>query len=151
MYEDEPLDDDLGGEGFDELDAEVEDLNGDEVTVTLTTDQVDVLRSIVDQLSDEGDEGDEFGDEGDEGDELDFEDEAPLQEAPVHSELKAAPSGDELKGKNNKVKGKLSSSKGGTANTGSVKTNDQLQAAPDGVAKLTSKNNKVAHPKHIGD
>ena len=151
MYEDEPIDDDLGGGLDDELDAEVEDLGGDEVNVTLSTDQVDALRAILDQVDDEGGGDDEFGDEG--GDELDFETDegSPLQEAPVHSELKAAPTGDELKGKNNKVKGKLSSATGGTANTGSVKTNDQLQAAPDGVSKLTSKSNKVGNVKHIGD
>jgi hypothetical protein len=150
VYEDEPLDDDLGGEEVDVLDSEVEDLGGDEITVTLTTDQVDALKAILDQVSDEGDDED-LGDDEEFGDELDFDTDAPLQEAPVHAEPKAAPSGDELKGKNNKVKGKLSSAKGGSANTGTVKTNDALQAAPDGVAALTGKGNKVGHAKHIGD
>ena len=148
MYEDEPLDDDLdaGGEP-DELDMEVGDLGGD-VTITLTSDQVDVLKAILDQV--DGDE--DHGDEGD--DEIGFEDDSDddlMQEAPAHAELKAAPHGEELKGKSNKVKGKLSSAKGGSANTGSVKTNDQLQPAPDGVSTLTGKNNKVGHAKHIGD
>ena len=102
IMEAEDLDDenfDLGGMGgdeesdLDELGVEDEGGAGDEVTVTLSAEEADLLRSIVDKLG--GGEEDGLDDLGGEGDDLDFGGDDSLDEEPPMMEASdgTAPAG----------------------------------------------------------
>lgn len=139
------LDVDFGGE------EELDDLGdvGGEVTITLTQDQVDVLKDVLGQL-----EGDEAGDDA-ELEDLDgggdLEDENPFPEG-VEAETTndgmtpgQDPSG--LTGNNNKVGGEAGKTKSGGASAASSGQEDggKPKNLPDTVSKMTSTgDNKVA-------
>jgi len=136
----------LGGEeeGFDDTEE------GGEVTITLTQDQVDVLKDVLSQLdTDSGDdEIEDLDDLGGPG----LEDEDPFPEAveAEHTNDGASPGQDPsgLTGKGNKVKGHASRNPGaGTADASVTDKVGNDGAAPDSVASLTSTgsgSNKVA-------
>jgi hypothetical protein len=146
MEADDDVMDDFGAD-----DAGDADVGGEEtVSVKLSPAHVEALLDLLAQVEEQV-EDDEADDLGDIEDVAADDDDALVAEAPVHAELKAAPSGDELKGKNNKVKGKLSTTDSGHADHGKLDTHADLKPAADGVAKLTGKDNKVGHVKHIGD
>ena len=140
------LDMELGGGDDLDLDNDDEGLGdeegGEDVTITLSADQVSLLKDILGQL--DGGE-DEFGDVDDiediegEGDDLEFPE--------SHVELSAAPdSVNQLTGTNNKAglnpdSGSADASASGQQDGGAPK------AAADGKGKLQGKSNKVADLK----
>ena len=117
------LGDDLGGDDMMNGDDE---MNGEDVTVTLTSDQVDVLRDIMSQVDGDENGEDDLGDMGGEGDGM-MDDELGLdsvqQEMQVNAEPKAVGNANHLASTasgGNKVGGSVTA-KGGTAKHGSIK------------------------------
>ena len=125
----------------------LDDEGGEEVTITLTSDQVDTLRDILSQLGDdEEDSGDldieDLADE--EGD-----DEDPFGEA-VDSQQLSDSKGKALTGTGNKV-GKVKG-KGGKVDKGDPKNEPEPKDLGDAGGKgLTGKDNKVKSTVTPGD
>jgi hypothetical protein len=152
--------DDLDDEniGFDALEDEEGDLDelgiddeGSEVTITLTADEADLLKSIVGKLG--GDEEDDLEDLDDGDDDLDFGSEDPLMEDGEAKDLPDAVGKMTSKG-NMKVKGKASQNTGaGNATSSAPKGGDGKPSnLADGVPRMTKKTAKAdANLKHIGD
>ena len=151
--------DDLDDEniGFDALEDDEGDLDelgiddeGSEVTITLTAEEADLLKSIVGKLG--GDEEDDLEDlDGD--DDLDFGSEDPLMEDGEAKDLPDTVAKMTSKG-NMKVKGKASQNTGaGNATSSAPKGGDGKPSnLADGVPRMTKKAAKAdANLKHIGD
>jgi hypothetical protein len=123
-------------------------LGGEEVTITLTQDQVSVLKDVLSQLEGDEDAGEEIEDmEGE--DDGGFEEENPFPEAveAQHTSDGAHPGHDPsgLTGKNNKVSGAASKVTSGGADAGTSGQEDggKPKPATDTVGKMTSRSNKV--------
>ena len=152
--------DDLDDEniGFDALEDEEGDLDelgiddeGSEVTITLTADEADLLKSIVGKLG--GDEEDDLEDLDDGDDDLDFGSEDPLMEDGEAKDLPDAVGKMTSKG-NMKVKGKASQNTGAVNATSSAPKGGDGKPSnlADGVPRMTKKTAKAdANLKHIGD
>lgn len=146
-------DDELGDSldiGFgDEGDEGMEDgIEGGDVTITLTQDQVGALKEILSQIEGEGE--DEIEDlDGGEGDDGGFENENPFPEAveAQHTSDGSQPGHDPsgLTGSNNKVPGHASKTTtgGASGDTSGQEDGGKPKAQPDTVSKMTSSSNKV--------
>ena len=134
------LDMGMGDEGGDE---QMGDEGGD-VTITLTQDQVDVLKDVLAQLDGGDDEGEEIEDLDSDGG---FEEENPFPEAveAEHTNDGAQPGHDPsgLTGNNNKVAGTASKVTSGGASGDSAGQEDGGKPKPlaDTTAKMTSAGN----------
>lgn len=150
MEADDELGDNLDiGFGDEGGENEIDDgFGGGDVTITLTQDQVDVLREVLTQLDGdhEGDEIEDMDGEDDGG----FEEENPFPEGveAEHTNDGAHPGHDPsgLTSKNNKVPGAASKVTSGGANGDTAGTVDggKPKPAKDSVSTMTSRGNKVA-------
>jgi hypothetical protein len=146
-----PLDDegDAGDEGGFEPDGEE---GGEDVTITLTSDQVDVLKDVLSQLDDGDEDGDkDIEDLADEEEEnpFDQEEEDPFGEA-VDAQPVPDSKGKTLQNTNNKV-GKVKG-KGGKADKGNPKNEPEPKdLGEEGGKSLTGKDNKVKSTVTPGD
>lgn len=147
--DDQDSDDELGGYG-DEGDE------GGDVTIKLSSAQVDALREILSQVDGEGegdddedlidDDEDDEGDEGDEGDEEDM----PFPEGTEYHDARPQPdtTGKVTSKGHMKVQGRASQVDSGST-TGAEGRQEALKNAPDGKGTLQGKNNKVGKPQGV--
>lgn len=142
MEADDELGDSLDIELGDDMMGGEEESGGGDITVTLTQDQVDVLKDILSQV--EGDEEDEIEDLDSDGG---FDQENPFPEGveAEHTSDGAQPGHDPsgLTGSNNKVPGHASktSSGGASGDTAGQEDGGKPKPLADTTAKMTSASN----------
>jgi hypothetical protein len=140
--DDQDSDDELGGYG-----DEDEDDDGGDVTIKLSSAQVDALRDILSQVDGEPDEDeDPIEDEEDDVDEEDM----PFPEGTEYHDARPQPdtTGKVTSKGHMKVQGRASQVDSGST-TGAEGKQEALKNAPDGKGKLQGKNNKVGKPQGV--